>query len=184
MIRQINGKVLDKEALGIIVSFGCLSILVRVLSKVMDSSVQGSDISLWTHLEISERGWDMFGFIDRQELEMFEKLLKIPGVGPKSALSIMSEVSPDDILEAVRLESPDMLKQKGLGMKTAENIVSSLKGKVVKTNFTGGVVDQEVYEALLGLGYKESEIKNVLPGIDAKLAGSDKIRQALILLAK
>lgn len=184
MIRQINGKVLDKADGKILVSFGVLAIEVRVQARILDSFAAQSDISLWTHLEVSERGWDIFGFLDREELHMFEKLLSIPGVGPKSALSIMSQVSAEDILQAIGAQSADMLKQKGLGLKTAEKIILSLKGKVEITDGASGTVDQEAYEALLGLGYKEGEIRNILPKIDVKLSESDKIRQALILLAK
>jgi len=164
-------------------SLGPIALEVKVTSSYALTFTHPQEIELLTHLEINERGWDLFGFSSEDERSMFEKLLSVQGVGPKSALGILSQVASADISHAVRTQSPEYLKQKGLGLKTAEKVVSSLKGKVeMMSDSASPSHNQEVYDALVGLGYKEVEILYALKNVDTTLERDAQIKHALVLL--
>jgi Holliday junction DNA helicase RuvA len=143
---------------------------------------------MYTHQYVREDALDLFGFRNLEELEMFEMLLSISGVGPKSALGVLSISSVDQIKDSISRGDPALLtKVSGIGRKTAERIVLELREKVsaienIKRLETGGKGDARADEidALMALGYSLQNAREALRLVDPELNDSgDRIREAL-----
>lgn len=188
MIGAIQGTVLHKDLTLLIVNVGGVGYKVSSTTDVILDAAIGSEIALWTHLAVRENALDLYGFPTRSTLELFELLITISGIGPKTALGILNVASPEMIRQAVATEDTSYLvKVAGLGRKNAEKIVLELKGKLATTsadleNASRGAGD--VLEALLSLGYSERDIRDVLKKLPSDLESpSDKVKAALKLLA-
>ena len=151
----------------------------------------GETLALHIHTAVREDALDLYGFETEADLECFEALMTLPGVGPKTALGILDHANPDTIREAVSMEDPDYLtKISGVSKKTAEKIVLGLKGKWLggdthSTRRAGLVEDAEAVEALAALGYSQKAVRDVLKALPAELSGTEaKVKAALRQLAK
>jgi len=145
-------------------------------------------VKLLTHLHVREDILDLYGFMDKEELEFFELLISISGIGPKGANNILKVASVETLKKAIANEESSILtKVSGIGKKTAEKIILELKNKVSGGEFLGdrSGADSEVIDALIGLGYKLYEAREVLKKIpdDFKDVG-EKVREALKILGK
>ena len=142
-------------------------------------------INLWTHLAVRENALDVYGFLNKEELEFFELLITISGVGPKSALGILSVASVETLQSAiVSGDTSYLTKVSGIGKKSAEKIVLMLKDKIgALENFGGdGARKDEVdaLEALRALGYSTNEAREALKSVSNKITGTnERIREAL-----
>jgi len=146
-------------------------------------------VTLLTHLVVREDAHLLFGFLAAAEREAFRQLLKISGVGPKVALSVLSGLSVEDLAAAVRAEDAARLtKIPGIGKKTAERLVLELRDKLPKTALASrsdaSGASADVMNALLGLGYNEREAQAAVKQLPPDLQLADAIRQALKNLAK
>jgi Holliday junction DNA helicase RuvA len=148
-------------------------------------------VKLFTYLSVKETGWDLFGFLTFEELEFFELLITIPGIGPKTAANILSGASPDDLQEAIVLGDETILSRvSGIGKKVAEKIILELKTKVKKlAKGTGDkfkVADEiEIIDALVTLGYKVYEAREALKQVPPGIKGvENKVRETLKRLGK
>lgn len=154
----------------------------------------GKSAKLFTHCNIREDAFDIFGFATREELECFELLLGVSGVGPKAALALLSTVSPDQLtLAVVTQDEKTLTRAPGVGKKMASRILLELKDKLggaqmemrggVQLDGAGAVPGGKVAEAtaaLASLGYSQSEIGLALKGIEAEsLPVEEIVRQAL-----
>lgn len=140
-------------------------------------------IYLYEHIREDEDS--LYGFKSEQEREFFLKLINVKGLGPKMALPMFSSGSLDGIIDAIERENILYLKKfPKIGDKVARQIILDLKGKLVSKNDIKVVLDDELSEALLALGYKNSDINKILPKIDKSLSIEDKIKEALKLLLK
>lgn len=160
----------------------------RTLSKLPQSSGQ---VKVFTHLSIKETGWELYGFLTHKELELFELLISISGIGPKTALTILGDVSVDDLEEAIVLGDETILdKVSGIGKKMAQRIILELKSKVKKLTKGVGeesklVTDIEAIDALVALGYRVSEARQALQKVPATVKGIEaRIKEALKRLGK
>lgn len=148
---------------------------------------KGEKIKLYTHLHVRENAMELYGFLNLEELEIFELLISISGIGPKGALSVLTVVSIDTLKKAIVNEESDILtKVSGIGKKMAEKIILELKNKI-GDEFTGkGVsVDSEAIDALMSLGYRLQEAREVLKKVPEDVEGvEDRVREALKLLGK
>ena len=152
----------------------------------------GDRVHLYTHLHWKEDSTALYGFTTSQELDLFKMLISVSGVGPKSALSILSTLRPDDLASAIINGDVDLITQApGIGKKTAARVVLDLKGKLEKGwggMVTGGPArdNAEVVTALTNLGYSTADANRAA----AATAGSqdltleDRIRLALRHLAR
>lgn len=149
---------------------------------------EGATAKLWIHSVVREDAFDLYGFIDRDTLAFFELLITISGIGPKSALGILSVASVNTLKEAVISgETAYLTKIAGVGKKVAEKIVLELKGKVVSFEGDGYSQNSDVdaIEALKALGYSHKEAKDALEEISKDIKDSgEKVRAALRLLGK
>jgi Holliday junction DNA helicase RuvA len=146
-------------------------------------------VVLLTHFVVREDAQLLFGFGTAQERELFRELIKISGVGARTALALLSGMSVADLAQAVTLqESGRLTKIPGIGKKTAERLLLELKGKLGPDLGSGGAVAQDsnsdILNALLALGYSDKEAALALKQVPAGSSVSDGIRHALKALSK
>ncbi len=144
------------------------------------------EVKIHIHHYVREDAETLYGFESKEARNLFIDLISVSGIGPKSGLSILAYGKPDDILFAIDQQDVKYLtKFPGIGPKSAQQIILDLRGKIEKkalmiTNET----ESEVKEALMALGYSQSELKKILPKIDDALPIDQMIKQALMLLMK
>lgn len=177
------------------VGFKCFT----TLNTVQEIGKTGDKVNVFTYLSVREDAMDLYGFASRAELDAFKLLITVSGIGPKAAVSILSELSPDRL--AVSIASGDakaIMKAQGVGKKTAERVVLELKDKMgsiaVSSSVLQAVSDAaavssggdcaEAVEALVALGYSQSDAAVVVGAMDKSLSVDDMIRQGLKQLAK
>ncbi|MCR4330264.1 MAG: Holliday junction branch migration protein RuvA, partial [Patescibacteria group bacterium] len=141
-------------------------------------------VSLWTHLAVRETSLDLYGFLEQPELEFFEMLITISGIGPKSALGILSVAPIDTIKHAIASGDTSYLtKVSGIGKKNAEKIVVELRDKLGGAHALDGTMlkeDADVVAVLQSIGYSVKEARDALKGISKDTVGtSEKIKEAL-----
>ncbi len=147
----------------------------------------GEKISIFTYHKIAEDGQALFGLPDFQTLQFFEQLLSVSGVGPKSALALVSSAPIDTIKQAILSQDAGMFRKvSGIGTKTAEKIIVELKDKLVVSRSDNQSISAsgEVFDALLALGYKQSDVRSIIGRLDGSQSQGEQIKQALKLLGK
>lgn len=171
MIRRISGKVADLGLNYVVVDVSGVGYIIYTNTSTNKLLVD-SPITFFTHLAVRENALDLYGFISRDELEMFELLIDLPKIGPKSALSILTQADIQLIKESVSKNDPGYLsKMSGVGKKSAEKIVDGLKDKfdlMDQNNFdnlTGrndGQHTTDTIDALITLGYSQNEARSAV----------------------
>ena len=191
MIGRIQGVVVEKNFPQVIVSCNGVGYEIDVpMSTFYPLPRPGDEVTLLTHLVVREDAHLLFGFLTAAERGAFRQLLKISGVGPKVALSVLSGLSVEDLSAAVSAQDAARLtKVPGIGKKTAERLVLELRDKLPRAVHEvraegGGAAGGDVVSALLALGYNEREAAAAVKALPADLALADAIRQALKHLAK
>jgi len=151
----------------------------------------GEPVTLHTHLVVREDAHVLYGFATLEERTAFRQLIRISGIGARTALSVLSGLSVADLAQAVTLqESGRLTKIPGIGKKTAERLLLELKGKLADAlPATGSIAApgseaSDILNALLALGYSEKEALAAIKGLPSGIAVADGIRQALKQLAK
>jgi len=190
MIGRLNGILIEKSPPQVIVDCNGVGYEVEVpMSTFYNLPEIGAKIQLLTHFVVREDAQLLYGFGTDQERATFRQLLKVNGIGAKSALSILSGVSIEDLVHAVSLQEVALLTRiPGIGKKTAERLLLELKDKfsVVSTN-TGSQpksATHDVLNALLALGYNEREAIAAVKLLDKETSVADGIKQALKSLSK
>lgn len=200
MFYSITGKTvyIDTQSVAIEtggVAFRC-STTLTTLKRIGE---KGSTATLYTYLNVREDALDLFGFADEQELECFKLLIGVSGVGPKAALAILSELTPDKLALCLATgDSKAITRAPGVGPKLAQRVVLELKDKLAKGLELSAVTPEieaagiaaaegsaaEAVSALTMLGYSQSEAAAAVAKLDAALSVEDMIRQALKTLAR
>jgi len=184
MIGSIKGKITFKNEKFIIVETGGvgykISIPLSVLSKKIDD-----EVFLWVHTHVREDAFDLYGFLDRQELEFFEMLINVSGIGPKSALVILGIASIETFRKAISTGDISYLtKISGIGKKTAEKIIIELRDKIGENKSDISLKGElDALEALKSLGYSQNEAREALKKVSADSNTNTKIREALKILS-
>jgi Holliday junction DNA helicase RuvA len=191
MIGRVHGILVEKAFPQVIVSCHGVGYEIDVpMSTFYPLPRTGEEVTLLTHLVVREDAHLLFGFLTAGERTAFRQLLKISGVGPKVALSVLSGLSVDDLAAAVAAEDAGRLtKIPGIGKKTAERLVLELRDKLPKTLAVArpeGAVAAggDGVSALLALGDNDREAQAPVKQLAADLPLADAIRQALKQLAK
>ena len=185
MIGSINGKIILKTEKLLIVEAGGVGYKINVSGDTL-SRVKNKDIFLWTHLHVREDIFDLYGFMDRKDLEFFELLISVSGIGPKGALAILGVTSIETLKNAIASNDTSYLtKISGIGKKTAEKIVIELRDKIGETN-KGESLQHELdaLEALKSLGYSQNQAREALKKIPTSTDTNTKVREALKMLGK
>ena len=186
MIGRLTGKLLAKHPPQILVDVGGVAYEVDVpMSTLYGLPALGESVTLLTHLSIKEDAHVLYGFASQDERATFRQLIRISGVGPRTALAVLSGMSVSDLAAAVALQdAAPLTKVPGIGKKTAERLLLELKGKIADSvrPLAGGTAD--VVNALVGLGYSEKEALAAVKGLEPGVAVAEGIRAALKALAK
>ncbi len=196
MIAHLRGAVesiaKDNVVVTIGTAFGAVGLRVYVPATTRDAAQIGRAIDLFTHLHVREDAWTLYGFTTQEELDLFELLLGVSGVGARTALAVLAAAPPDQLRAAIAHEQADVLTRvPGIGPKTAKNIVFHLKDKVGVVTHGAEIAylsdrDTEVIAALTGLGYSIVEAQSALASLprDETLDVEERIRRALAYFAK
>lgn len=187
MISHLKGTVIFKDLKYLVVECAGVGYKVYATTDPMARSEIDKEISLWTYTVVREDVLDLYGFDSKAELDFFELLLSVSGIGPKSALNILSVASLPALQSAIITgETAHLHKVSGISKKNADKIVLELKGKL-KTEEYGseGFKDEvDVVEALKALGYNHRDAREALKDMPANLSVSDKVKLALKTLGK
>ena len=185
MIGRLTGRLASKHPPQLLVEVGGVGYEVEVpMSTFYSLPAAGEAVTLFTHLSIKEDSHSLYGFATLEERTTFRQLIKISGVGARTALAVLSGLSVGDLAQAVALQDAQTLTRiPGIGKKTAERLLLELKGKLadVRPSAPGS---NDVLNALLGLGYSEKEALAAVKGLPAGIAVAEGIRAALKALAK
>jgi Holliday junction DNA helicase RuvA len=194
MIGRLSGTLLEKNPPQILLDVNGIGYEVEVpMSTFYNLPNLGERVVLITHLAVREDGHFLYGFGGEEERATFRQLLKISGIGARTALAVLSGMSVADLAAAVALqETGRLVKVPGIGKKTAERLLLELKDKLAKTlpGVSGASVSpqyaaqSDIVHALLALGYNEKEAAAALKQLPADVGVSDGIRAALKLLSK
>ncbi|MFZ9257012.1 MAG: Holliday junction branch migration protein RuvA [Burkholderiaceae bacterium] len=190
MIGRLSGLLLDKNPAQLIVDCNGVGYEVSVpMSTFYNLPATGERLTLLTHMVVREDAQLLYGFGTSQERELFRQLIKISGIGARTALGILSGMSVNDLAQAVTLQEVGRLTRiPGIGKKTAERLLLELKGKLGAELGTApgteGESSNDVLSALLALGYSEKEALLAIKQVPAGSSVSDGIRQALKALSK
>lgn len=191
MIGRIHGKLLEKHPPQIVVDVQGVGYELDVpMSTFYQLPATGAEVSLYTHLVVREDAHQLYGFATEPERRAFRQLLRISGIGARTALSVLSGLSVADLREAVASQDGGLLtKIPGIGRKTADRLLLELRDKldavaVASAAATGDGQAADITNALLALGYNEREAGWALKQLPAGQAVADGIRQALKLLSR
>lgn len=191
MIARIQGKLIETNPPHIIVDVHGVGYEIDVpMSTFYNLPNVGQEVTLLTHFVVREDAQLLFGFLTVEEREAFRLLLKVSGIGARTALSILSGLSVNDLANAVALQDSALLtKVPGIGKKTAERLLLELKDKltgVLSTCATTAIASSssDILNALLGLGYSEREARVVVKKLPSDISVSDGIRLALQQMVK
>lgn len=199
MIATLNGKLILKELNYVVVECGGVGLKCFVTQNTHASVGNiGDTVFLYTYLAVREDALDLYGFSDSGELEVFKLITSVSGVGSKMGLAILSEFTPDKILLSIASgDAKTLTAASGVGNKIAQRIVLELKDKVgsistVNTTFdvksignaTVNTASKEAIEALVSLGYTQSEASLAVGKLDQTLDTNELIKQALKSLAR
>lgn len=155
-----------------------------IISPQINFSESMTSCELFIHHHIKEDASDLYGFLKFEELELFEKLLSVNGVGPKAAMTIISMAPAEKIIDAIISEDSKFFESaSGIGKKVAIKIILDLKSKISNLKYTGNIgggQHQDIYDGLEMLGYKKQEIDKIIGKLPENLKSSeDKIRWCL-----
>jgi len=192
MIGRLTGILVEKNPPQILVDVSGVAYEVDVpMSTFYNLPATGETVTLHTHLVVREDAHLLYGFGSEAERNAFRQLTKISGVGARTALSVLSGLSVDDLAQAVTLQEAGRLtKIPGIGKKTAERLLLELKGRLGADLTTAVGVNRappasaDILNALFALGYNEKEAAGAVKALPEGVSVADGIRQALKRLAK
>lgn len=184
MYAYIKGLVVEIESSYIVIDNNNIGYVIYVPNPY--SYKLNNEYKVYTYTQIKEDEHSLYGFKEKEELKLFLKLISVKGLGPKMALPMLATGSINGIMDAVERENILYLKKfPKIGDKVARQIILDLKGKlalVERDLFT--INNQELVDALLALGYKQTDIKKVVVSVNSNLTLEDQIKEALKLLLK
>jgi len=186
MIAYLAGTILEKSTNFIIIENGGIGYKVFVTPEILEMHT-GEVVSLYIYHKVSDDGQSLYGLSDFATLQFFEMLITVSGVGPKVALAILSAARMDAVRQAIVSQDPAIFTRiSGVGLKTAEKIIVELKNKMgsLQTAPGLGTSSSEVFDALLALGYRQNEVRDVVGKLDSSLPTQEQIHQALKILGK
>ncbi len=194
MISKLRGKILYSGDKYIILDVSGVGYKINLtdtdLAELAHTSNTEQEVSFWTHLSVKEDALDLYGFINKKELDFFGLLISISGIGPKKALGILSVAPVETLKKALRSRDTSYLTQvSGIGRKNAEKIVLELKDKFEALEGGEDLIslreESDAVEAIRSLGYSAAEARDALKKIDPSVTKlGDRIKAALKHLGK
>lgn len=181
MIESINGKIISINNNDLVINVGPinLSILIPSSDKYLSLN-EGDEIKISTVLDVKEDSLTLIGFLENNERELFQKLITVKGVGSKVAISILSTITANELIESVASNNHNIIKQvSGIGDKTAKLILVQLQGQLDNIPHSANNLDLEIQieatQAVQALGYPPDQIKKIINEINS----SDKYKLSL-----
>ncbi len=191
MIGRLSGQLAEKTPPQILIDCHGVGYAVDVpMSTFYQLPGLGEPVSLLTHFVVREDAQILYGFASADERDAFRQLIKISGVGPRTALAVLSGMGVAELAQAVTAqESGRLVKVPGIGKKTAERLLLELKGKLgadlgPTAAAPASEAHSDILQALLALGYSDKEAGAALKALPADVGVSEGIRQALKALAR
>lgn len=199
MLYNIRGKLTVSDVNFIVIECGGVGFkCFTTLNTVKNIGKTGDEVNAYTYLAVREDAMDLYGFATMAELDAFKLLITVSGIGPKAAVAILSELSPDRLALCIASgDAKTITRAQGVGKKTAERVVLELKDKMgsiavgdtadavgALSGITENSNTAEAVEALVALGYAQSDAAVVVGGIDKSLSVDEIIRLGLKQLAK
>lgn len=189
MISFLSGKIIYKSTSKVEINVDGVGYEVYVSVGDLSKLTLDGEAEIFVYHHIAEDKNELYGFLDRRDKQVFEMLLTVSGIGPKTALNVFTVGSGEKIMSAISKADVNYFKQvKGLGGKGAQRIIVDLKNKVgavADLDFNIETLDESVYEALLSLGFTRQETRRVMGKIPAELKTEDeKIKFCLRQLGK
>ena len=188
MIRSLTGTLRDVQLGTVVLDVHGVGYHIHIQSGRGESLLLDSTLSLHTHLAVREDSLTLYGFFDRDDLALFEMLIELPKIGPKSALQILSQAPVELIKKSVASNDAEHLhKMSGMGRKTAEKIVQGLKDvfgdALAVSHHERG--DSDVIDALVTLGYSQREARESVARLSPETTDTNaRVKEALRLLSK
>ncbi len=187
MISSLSGIIRHKDLNSVVVDVAGVGYKVFVQTEAALELAEDSPAFLWTHFVVRENAHEIFGFTERENLEIFELLITISGIGPRTALGILNVASPATLRQAVANSDTSYLTRvSGIGKKNAEKIVLELKDKlkVAEEDKIDTRSEGDALEALVSLGYSERDAREALKKVSKDIEGaSERVKAALKLLS-
>jgi Holliday junction DNA helicase RuvA len=186
MIARISGTLIGTTDRFVLIETHGIAYRVFTTSETLLKHAQSSQLTLWTTHIVREDTEELFGFETQSDQDLFELLLGVSGIGPKSALGVMNIATIGTIARAVNTNDVSYLtKISGIGRKTAEKIILELRDKLPDLYpESSSPSSHDTIDALIALGYSESQARETIRGLDETLDTQTKIREALKLLGK
>ena len=186
MFGYIRGKIVEIDSNYVVVDNHDIGYIIYVPNPY---SYQLNEVyTIFTYTKVAEEEYTLYGFKTREQKDLFLKLISVKGLGPKMALPIIATGTFESIAEAIENENLNYLKKfPKIGDKVAKQMILDLKGKL-NTIYTGLFAKEdfsdELMEVLLGLGYKQADVKRVLSKVNADLSLEEQVKEALKLMLK
>jgi holliday junction DNA helicase RuvA len=183
MIAKLSGTVDEIALASLIIDVSGVGYLVHTTGGTLAQVRTDQPVTLFTHHVVRETAADLYGFLSKTELDFFELLLTVSGIGPKSALGILNTASIDTIREGVQTgDAAHLSKVSGIGRKNAEKIVLELKDKIGALEYVAGKPTSgsgDAIEALTALGYSLHEARDAIKHVDKDLTTEEMVKHAL-----
>ena len=194
MISLLRGKIAAKSTGNVIVDVGGVGYGVTVpLSTYYLLDEPGKEVELKIHTQLKENSLELFGFLTENEKSIFQCLIGISGIGPKGATNILSNITPEDLINSIMSGDLASRKVPGIGPKTASRIINELKDKLPSQEFVNSIdikpkLVDDIISVLLNLGYTKSEIDENGEALKQISSGSgdmeEKLKDALLVMKK
>ena len=170
MITHLKGKLVEKNPNNIIIDCNGLGYILTISLQTFSNIPDQENITLFTHLAIREDAHILYGFSDKMEREIFKLLISVSGVGPSTAITMLSSMNSQEIQNAIGSEDVEKIKSvKGIGLKTAQRVIVDLKDKILKTydisedlSISNNTIKNEALSALEVLGFSRKKIDKVI----------------------
>lgn len=192
MYSYIIGKVVEKQSQSIVVDNNGIGYEIFISKNQMQNIELNKEIKIYTYFHVSEDCEQLYGFLRIEDKKMFEKLISVSKIGPKTAILILSKIETSDFALAVISNDLKVLsKLPGVGQKTAQRIVLELKDKIETEDAITSSYNMEQFkdyneliEALLILGYSRAQVERIIGDVDKSQNIQDQIKMALNLLSR
>jgi holliday junction DNA helicase RuvA len=195
MIGHLSGKIISKKPTRVIVDVNGVGYIVNISISTFEKIADKEEISLFTYLVVKEDALDLYGFYSVAEKEMFELLISVNGIGPKTAQSILSGIQIADLKEALKTGNVSrIISVPGIGRKTAERMMIELRDKVESlsvgledASFCSQSVRGDAITALVNLGYNQKIAERIVRDITDKtpaISIEDLVKEALSIFSK
>jgi Holliday junction DNA helicase RuvA len=188
MIHRVQGTLLAKrENFLVVETSGGISLRVFASPHTLSAlPATGSPVTLHTYLHVREDALELYGFLHESELDLFEKLISVSGIGPKSGMGILGVAKADQLIAAINEGRTELItRASGIGRKTAERVILELKGKLAALGTAQETLnlmesDVELEETLMSLGYSKAQSKTAIAKLDPKITSfKERLKEAL-----